>query len=691
MYYINYDDVDLSNIIKVKSIEMPALPPTEHATIDIWERQGAIFDNLKQKEVPIKIVFRIKPSRQEIEEDPNVLKNHIRDIKSIFTVYEAKALYLGDKTRFIFAIPEGEIKETKINSFCYEFEINFKCYDPVFYSEEAKKYSGSNIIECINEGDYDCYPVINVGISQECQFVQVENISNNKKILVGSIPNPYYATEEAETNIIAEECNTLEGWTTGSTSVDSNRATAGGTLAMTENGEGIKVGTYSTGNELWKGVSARKNLGQVIKDFNVEAVVAHNSSGINGDPTVGVNATHKEEIKTGSRAKYYEAVSTTNVRTGASTKNKKVGTLKKGEQIKPISVSKGWIKFTFNGSTRYVSTKYMKVKYKDNTTTVTTKNFVTISTTNLRASYKKSSTLKCTIPAGTTVRLISSKQYLDPGDKKKKRHYYKLAEKYKGYTGYVAVTQVIEASNTYYEYDEELETADDKTGIIEIYGWSQNNEKIFKLGLYDDDKWWEFTYPLIQAGSKTLLEDKTTAPAPKKKTEVNTNDDKLTVKKDTLLSGQYGDYNDFYGKIGIQRRNNKWEAWVYKYKNGVLKKRLVSDETSVNGSPSAELSYITLYMGTQDTEKASGVALYELNIKRLNSIDTEEANTIKFKAGDTIKFDCYNNIVYHNDKLYSNVDIGSQFFELNPGENIVKVRSDDTDLSTDLIFNERWA
>lgn len=689
--YSNFNNKDLSNIIKIKSVSKPFIPGTEHKTIDIWERQGQIFDEMKQKEFNIVVKFMIKPSTLEFIEDENILENKIRDLKRALLVTEPQALYLGSKEKFIFAMPIGEPQLTKRTSVVYEGEITFVAYDPAYYSEVAKQYTGEKLIECENEGDYKCYPIINVGIGSKAQFIQLENMNNNKKILIGSVPNPSFITQEEKTEIIIDECETLEGWTVGTTSVDSDRATEGGTLAMTNNGEGIKAGTYSTGNGLWKGVGARKNLGQNIKDFYVECVMAHNSSGINGDPTVGKNKTHTEEIKTGSRSKYYEVVSTTNVRTGASTKNKKIGTLKKGDKVTPISVSKGWIKFTFNGSSRYASTKYMKVKYKDNTTTVTTKNFVTNSPSSLRTSYNKTSKLKCTIPGGETVRLISSKKYLDPSDKKKKRYYYKLAEKYKGYTGYIGVSQVVEASNVSYEYDEELETSDDKTGIIEIYGWSNNNEKIFRLGLYDDDKYWEFTYPKIQVGSKDFLKDKTLAPAPRTSTEVNGSDDKLTVKEDTLLSGEYGDYNDFYGKIGIQRIGEKWLAWVYKYKDGVLKKKLVSDETSVNGSPMAELSYITLYMGTQDTAKASGTALYKLEVKRLNKLNEETTNISTFNEGDVFKFDCYNNLVYQNDKIYSNVDIGSQFFELNTGENTIKVRTDAEEVSTDVIYNERWS
>lgn len=680
--HVKYNDIMISDIATVLKIDDVLLPSRIINTINIFEKKGEIFDSSKYESE--KKVLTILVEGIDLED----YQDNVRSILQAFDVDAPKPFY-KEEDKFCYAITSEEIKKEIINQLSCILKVTIYIPEPVYYTEIAKVFEGNKEVECLNEGDYECYPIINIGFDNEAQFVHVENTANNKQILAGTLPSLGLPAQAEKTDIIVDECEDISGWTVGTNSVDSGRSTDG-TLALTQDGKGIMAGTYGSGNSIWKGVGARKNLGQNITDFYLEATLEHNSTGINGDPSVGVNATHKEEIKTGSRTKYYQATGTTNVRSGPSTRYKKVGTLKNGDKVTPISVTKRWIKFTYKGTARYVSKKYMKVRYKDNTTTITTKNFVTNDSTNLRTSYNKTSKIKCSIPKGTTLRLISSKKYLDPSDKKKKRYYYKLAEKYKGYTGYVAVAQVIQASDTHYEYDEELETADDKTACIEIYGYSINNEKIFRLGLYDDDAHWEFTYPLIQIGSKNFLKDKTIAPKPKTETTVNSSDDKLTIKKDTLLSGQYGSWNDFYGKIGIQRKGKKWLAWVYKYKNGKLVKRLLSNETTVNNSPMHDLNYIVLYIGTQDVNKASGTALYKLKVKNLNPVNEEETNILKFNQGDVLKLDCYNNTVYLNDKEFSDLDIGSQFFELEQGENIIKVRSDDEELSTDVIFNERW-
>ena len=193
---------------------------------------------------------------------------------------------------------------------------------------------------------------------------------------------------------------------------------------------------------------------------------------------------------------------------------------------------------------------------------------------------------------------------------------------------------------------------------------------------------------------KIFLKDKTVAPAPKTKTTVSGSGDKLTVTKDNLLSGKYGDYNEFYGKLGIQRKNGKWKAWIYKIKDGATVKQLLKGETKISGSPTGELSYIVAYFGTsaESAEKASGVAINHVTVKNINpkSYQTNE-NLAIFEEGDTLRIDCYNNRVYLNDKPFeSKTDIGSQFFGLDIGENEIKITSDDTGIASSVIYNERW-
>ena len=697
MFYVNYNDIDLTGIVDVKDVITTALPPRDNKAIDIWERQGSIYNRYKYKEREIKVTFIIQPSQEEILENEDILNNYIEDTKRAFDVDGPKALFLGDESKFIFAVPQGDIEINQIGTNTCEGEVNFICYDPMYYSEEAKQYDnedGKNSVICDNEGSVECYPVIDIGVSQTSHFVQIENLNNSKKILVGTYPELANTTIKEKSTVLSDNCEQTTDWITGSSSVDSDRAT-NGTLSVTSSGQGIMAGDFgskSTGAN-WYGTSARKNLDTQIKDFYVECNMSHNSTGISGDPSIGSNDT--ETPTSGSKKTYYKVKCTSlNVRSGPGTKYRRIGSLKKNAKVYPSSISKGWAKITYKSKVGYVYISYLKKCYSDNTVTASKRNYVTNVSTAIRSTYKKTSTNKRTVPVGQTLRCYYNKKYLDPTDKKKKRYYYKLASKYKGYTGYVMVDNLTQASDTYYEYEEELNTADDKTGMVELYGYTINNEKLFRIGLYDDNPYYEFTYPLIQVGSKDFLKDKTVAPAPKVKTTVSGRDDKLTVTKDYLVSGRYGDWNEFVGKVGIQRKIGKWKAWIYKIKDGKTVKKLPSkSEIKVSGSPTGNLAYIVAYFGTcaESSDKASGVAITHVTVKNLNPKTTTNQNVSIFEEGDTLKVDCYNNRVYLNDKPYnSKVDIGSQFFPLEIGENTIKVSSDDTDISTSVIFNERW-
>lgn len=685
---LNFNDIDLEQILNVISIEKTIISSRTNYSKNISSRHGELYNGFKYEPKIIKVKADIKRNNEKEYLDA------LDELSSALDVQSERPLYIDDSGRFFFAVPDGDFDEDKICEGFGRITIEFVCYVPFAYSVEAKQFDGDYLVECTNEGNTDCHPVIDIGLSQDCHFVQVENLENHKKILVGAYPVVGNETIVEKATVLSDNCEQTTDWVVGTSSIDTDRAT-NGTLSVTNNGDGITAGDFgskSTG-ATWYGTSARKNLGTQVKDFYVECIMKHNSTGTNGDPSIGDNDT--ESSTSGSKKTYYKVTCTSlNVRSGPGTKYKRVGSLKKNTKVYPSSISKGWAKITYKSKVAYVSTSYLKKCYSDNRVTASKRNYVTHQNTAIRSTYKYGSSNKCTIPAGKTIRCIYNPKYLDPTDKKKERYYYKLAEKYKGHTGYVAVKNLTEASDTYYEYEEELNTADDKMGMVELYGYTANNEKLFRIGLYDDNPYYEFTYPIIQVGSDDFLKDKTVAPAPKTKTTVSGSGDKLTVTKDNLLSGKYGDYNEFYGKLGIQRKNGKWKAWIYKIKDGATVKQLLKGETKISGSPTGELSYIVAYFGTsaESSEKASGIAINHVTVKNIDpkTYQTNE-NLAIFEEGDTLRIDCYNNRVYLNDKPFeSKTDIGSQFFGLDVGENEIKITSDDTDITSSVIYNERW-
>ena len=266
--------------------------------------------------------------------------------------------------------------------------------------------------------------------------------------------------------------------------------------------------------------------------------------------------------------------------------------------------------------------------------------------------------------------------------------FYKLAKAYGGETGYVLIADLVEADNYKVEYVDDVETADDKTGVVELYGFSANNVQLFKLSMVDDNKWYEHTYPLIKKNGEEFLKDTSIPPQPITKTINNGNSGKI----EKILSGKYGDWNEFYGELYIERVNDKWSAYVQKINEGQVVKVLESKTVTDTKNKDEKLNYIVIYFGTTgDISKASGMAITDINVYAGSEIDnTVTYNFKKKKKGDILTIDNSIPAVYLNNRKHNElIDIGSQFFSLKQGENKIKVASDDTP-NVDVLWNNKY-
>ncbi|HBI94571.1 MAG TPA: hypothetical protein DDY58_20280 [Terrisporobacter glycolicus] len=686
-----YDDAVLNDIFKIRSVKRSILPKRTTDKINIFTRAGYIYNGGKYESLEIEIDFYLKRDTEEEYEEA------LRTISELFDVEELKEFSIDDK--FCYAITEDAIDADPINNISCYGKISLIAYEPYFYKEEAVHIEGTTELVAENQGNTNTPAIVKVNMSNEAHFVQVENTTTGEKILIGNYPTIGNEVIKEKTIEIDDNCENTTGWNVGGANIDSDRGNTGGVLSITDKGEGIMCGDFGTSTTMWKGVCANRNLSTGLTDFEIIAHFRHNSTGKNGDPT---KITYKNDTENGTSTtkKYFYKVkkSTVTVRSSASTKAKSLGTLKKGYKIKTYELANGWLKFDYKFKKGYIKTSSLQRYTETSKVTVNEMNFVTKSNTAIRTTASTKSKNKKTIPAGTVIRCNTTKY----GDNK----FYKLAKKYKGYTGYVYISNLIQASDVVFEYPdiEDEEKADDKTGMIELYLFDSNNSKIGKIGLYDDDPYYEFTYPLVQVGSTDFLKDKTVAPNPKVATEVKESNGKLTVTKENQLSGKYGDYNDFFGKIILKRQRKivkiatmptiqyAWSAEVYKIVDGKVYKTKKEKELSSFDYPDADLASIALYIGTTGTqEKASAMSLTNLVVKNLKPKTTEANKNVKiFEAGDTLKIDCCNNEIRLNDEDFSSyVDVGSQFFELVPGENVIKISSDDDEIVSSIIFNER--
>lgn len=720
-YYVKYNDIDLTNMIKVKTVESSLTPPRENSTIDIWERAGEIYNGYRWETREITINFLLLYTEEEYDANPLILEQGLKDIKDCLNVDSPKALYLNNPDKFIYAVPDGDVEVSELRYNCAEITVTFSCFDPFYYSAEPKMVEGTGKLVVTNEGDVPTDGIITIGIDEDCHFVQLENMTNNKKMLIGSFPMVSKPSNKDKHDVLTDECLNLTGWSTGTTSIDSDRANTG-TLAITEAGQGIMCGNFgSKGSTTWHGVSARKNLGTSVENFQVEAIVFNVSSGQGGDPSRTVDMTNPSvkysteqhyssyEVTEGSRTEQYKVIChALHKRSGPSKSYGVVGYLKNGDIIDPKNWQgyKGLWAEVAPGQWSYCSPEYVQKTVTDNTTVKTVqvvnnvtitkyvKNYYAASSAEVREQPEKDSRIVCTIPAGEVVRVIDERLWERDTDSNgnvtvsNDDYWYKIETAWNGYWGYVKGNNLQPATNVSVKYPVEPETSDDKIGTIEVYGYDNNGAQLFKMSMTDENGYYEFNYPKTTVGGKEFLSDISIAPEPKIKNTNSVSNGQLVVTKDYLLSGQYGNWNDFYGTFGIKRENGNWQAWYQKMENGYVVKQHWSAYQPIHNAPTGNLSYITLFIGTNG-DKPSDMSLQRLTVKNLTPQDPVTTNIKKFQAGDVLKVDMYNNRVWLNDKLYNNIEIGSQFFPLEVGENTIRIISD-KGTHSNIVFHEKF-
>ena len=686
MYYIKYNEIDLTDMVKVREIDVPSLPTIEHSSIDIFERDGAVYNGASYGTREIKLTFIIQP------DDKGDYEQYVRDVKRAFYTKEECRLFCGDESLYIWCVPVDDMVITELGTGCAEAEVNLISYDPYWYStdQQAVNNDDKKKFTVENESDTKVYPIINVGFTRDTTFFQIRNRSTNETVLIGGVPEKENNTIKKNTRVFKDAMETTTGWVGTSAPIDAGRST-GGTLSVTSDGKGLMCGNFGSASDgaVWHGACYKKSIDTPVKDFKVRIRMKHNSSGKNGDPSHPYQNETTPPIS-GSKSTYYKvtAKSGLRLRKSASTSSTKLLTIPYGTKLTG-TVSKGWLKTTYNGKTGYCYAEYIKDVTSDSTVTSKERNYVTMKSTAIRATASKKATNKKTIPAGKCIRVLYDTKYPTTGKDDVKGKFYKLAKPYDGTTGFVLIENLVQANEYTVDYEPEIETADDKLGVVELYGFSANNVQLFKLSMVDDNEFYEFTYPLIRKNGEDFLKDKTIAPEPKKVTTYNGD----TKRVESILSGKYGSWNEFYGELYIERIKNRWYAYVQKIKDGQPGKKIKSKTVTDKANQDEELSYIVIYIGTTgNAEKASGMAITDINVYTATKIeDNKEYNFQEFEVGDILTIDNSIPAVYLNDEERNDlIDVGSSFFPLEPGDNVIKVASDDDVPNIDILWNNKY-
>ena len=673
MYYLKYNGIDLTQLVKVREVSLPSLPSIDHDSVDMWNMDGNVFSSLSYGNRVVEIIAIIQPL------DPNELEVYVNDVKRAFYVREPQPLFLGDETKYLLAVPEGDVEVTELGKGTCEINVTLVAYSPYWIAKEVRleNFDGKEGA-VINRGDVPTSPVINIGIKGDTTFVQLEKSNTKERILIGAIPRATKPTVKEEDLVLHDECNSMSGWVSTQLPLGAGCST-GGALTTTSDGSGIMLGTVG-GNGTWKGASYRKNLDIPVKDFRVRVNFTFNSVGTNGDPT-DVRypfLDNQQDVLAGTRVASYTVTGDGGgiIRSGPGTNYARVGCYGVGHVIFYGTVIGSWLEHVYNDQVVYVSMDDVTINVMDGTTTATLCNFVTNKATIIRAEPSENSTGKCTIPAGTVVRC----QVDEFGEGTKFRGMWTL---YMGYSGFIKSADLTRASDMSVTYPAEAETADDKTGIAQVYGYSANGVQLFSLSLIDESPWYEAMYPMIKVNGKEFLTDgKVSDLKPVLKPTISSN----TIKYENALSGRAGNWQDFHGDLYIERKNNTWYAFIVHY----AIREVVSTRVFDTSNSEEELAYLVAYMGTMDDSKRSSMSINDIKVAAGATVEPSVQNVQRLQNGDVVEIDFGIPTVKVNGMERNDlVDIGSQFFQLDVGQNDIKIASDN-DVNFGVTYNEKF-
>lgn len=259
MYYIKYNGVDLTEIINVKEVEIPSLPSMSHSSIDIFERNGSVYNGMNYGPRDINIKFIIKAA------DAEEYEQFVNDTKRAFYTKDEAQLFCGDEENYIWCVPVDDLIINELGTNCAEGEVSLIAYDPYWYNtiQNATNNEGSKQFTVTNNGDVETYPIINLGFTKDTTFTQITNQETGDTILLGGIPSVEGTTIKANTKILDDNMESTTGWSSSTAPIDSGRST-GGTISITSSGAGIMCGNFgsSSSGSQWHGACYKKSLNQ---------------------------------------------------------------------------------------------------------------------------------------------------------------------------------------------------------------------------------------------------------------------------------------------------------------------------------------------------------------------------------------------------------------------------------------------
>ena len=670
-YEVIFNDIPLHDYILITGVERSFLPPRTNLSKSIPSMNGEHYLGHNYGVREVKIKGFLEASTQEERNEGLYFLADILNINS-----PAKVVTSDDPDKYFYAVPD------KINQerFTYneEIEIVLKCYDVYKYALEDDFFQPDEkkIVEVVNGGSVEAYPITSIEFSNKAYFVQCTSYTG-ETILIGQRPSIDKTNSTGNTIALSDPCESMSNWLPAGNVVESGYKVEG-TGQVNAGGFGIICGDFGTTKTGWHGVALRRNIGSNVKDFEVSLTLEHNSK---GDVKGTGSSTTPPATNGGTSVKYtITAEPSLRVRQARNTTSTILTKIPKGTTVAVSDIQNNWGKVTYNSKTGYIHMDYTK-KYVE--PTVETYTLQATDNVNVRSGAGTSYKILTTAKKGSTATAKSNET---------KSGWYKVTVNGKtGYTSskYWKKTKTTTTRNT----RTTTPSAENRIGRIEVYGFGQNQERLFRCVLRDSEQWYEYTQPEIFIGSTNVLNDGKATPTPKTKTEKDNDGKSITTQID---SGRHGDWNEFYGKFHVKRETNSkgqqaWKVSVEKYENGKTVKTLTSN-TLINSSyPTADLNNIVVWFGQYgESPVVDTMSINHVEVKNLVPYTPTENRPI-FRQGDELTINHETNKVYLNGRLYmEDLDIGSQFFSVPTGASSFIFATDDTNADIEVGLTKRY-
>jgi predicted phage tail component-like protein len=267
MRTITYAGMELSQYFYIQNIQRSILPPREISLLSVPARHGSYFTGARYGVRKIDIELTV------LATTPTEYMETLRFLAFCLDIEEPSELVISDEAdKFYYAILAGETDLANELMTLGKGTLSFICPDPFAYSTETKTIVPSaNMFMFANNGTTATFPRFTVNFENDATFVSF--ISPDGVILVGNPNEPDQIVLPKTQSILNDAMTSTSGWANAGDVLDSGRLAAGSFISVDDGISASSYGTGTVGAKIWHGPAIRKDLSQLVQDFEVKARV----------------------------------------------------------------------------------------------------------------------------------------------------------------------------------------------------------------------------------------------------------------------------------------------------------------------------------------------------------------------------------------------------------------------------------